>query len=284
MAKKKAAPKSVSKKKRVTAVAVKTTKAKKPAVAKRKTAKQPKGKCFVMMPFEKPFDGYYESIYKPAIRAAGLEPVRADDLFRPSVIVSDLWEMIQDADVLIAELTTKNANVFYELGLAHAIGKAVVLVSETMDDVPFDLRPLRVIPYNKEDPVWGDKLCKNITASVKETLESPVEAVPAIFRKKVKSQAPEQDAISARLEDVERQVRILRTEKPMHSRGEPIYQSITRELRDIGSLSELDEWIARWHRRGVSPDDLQRPIMEYIGLTSQEAKDRIIRTIKKMRK
>ena len=117
------------------------TKAKK---TKKKTSKKPakarqpksKGDCFVMMPFKEPFSTYYEAIFKPAIVKARLKPIRADDLFRPSVIVADLWQMIQGAKLLLAELTTKNANVFYELGLAHAIGKPVILVSETMEDVP----------------------------------------------------------------------------------------------------------------------------------------------------
>ncbi len=165
--------------------------------------------CFVMMPFSNPFNIYYERLYRPAIEDAGLEPVRADDLFRPGVIVSDLWGMIQEAKVLLAELTTKNANVFYELGLAHAIGKPIVLVSETLDDVPFDLQQLRVLLYNKDDPTWGEKLVADITTSIKETLEEPIEAVPNIFRKRVESQAPEQDALVSRLETLENRVRAL---------------------------------------------------------------------------
>ena len=134
--------------------------------------KKPSGTCFVMMPFADPFDLYYDTLYRPAIQGANLKPVRADDLFRPSVIVADLWGMIQDAKVLLAELTTKNANVFYELGLAHALGKPVVLVSETMGDVQFDLQQLRVILYNKDDPGWGQKLVSDVTAALSETLLS----------------------------------------------------------------------------------------------------------------
>ena len=140
------------------------------------------GSCFVMMPFRAPFDRYYESVFRPAIVAARLEPVKANDLFRPSPIVHDLWKMIQDAKVLLAELTTKNANVFYELGLGHAIGKPIVMISETMDDVPFDLQQLRVLKYDKNDPAWGEKLASSITKALTETLESPVEAVPHLSR------------------------------------------------------------------------------------------------------
>lgn len=168
-----------------------------------------KGTCFVMMPFREPFETYYKLIFEPAIIKANLEPIRVVDLFRPSAIVGDLWQMIQDAKVLLAELTTKNANVFYELGLAHAIGKPVILVCESMEDVPFDLQQLRVLLYNKSNPAWGRKLIVEITNAITETLDSPIEAVPSVFRKTVPSQAPEQGATAARLDALESQVRIL---------------------------------------------------------------------------
>lgn len=69
--------------------------------------------------------------------------------------MADIWKMIQEAKVLVAELTEKNANVFYELGLAHALGKPVVLIADNLGDVPFDLQSLRVIIYNKNDPASG---------------------------------------------------------------------------------------------------------------------------------
>ena len=70
--------------------------------------------CFTIMPFGGGFDSYYESIYIPAIRAAGLEPCRADDLYRPSTIIHDIWSYTQSAKLVLADLSGKNANVFYE--------------------------------------------------------------------------------------------------------------------------------------------------------------------------
>jgi hypothetical protein len=84
-------------------------------------------------------------------------------------------------------LTDKNANVFYELGLAHAIGKPVILISEKIDDVPFDLRNYRVITYDKNNPAWGDELHSKIIEFLKATVSEPIEAVPTMFRKIVKS-------------------------------------------------------------------------------------------------
>lgn len=95
--------------------------------------------CFVMMPFASPIGAYYEKIYDPAIRNAGLKPVRADaEIFATGKIMDQIWSEINSAKVLVAELTTRNPNVFYELGLAHALRKPVVLVAANEADVPFD--------------------------------------------------------------------------------------------------------------------------------------------------
>ena len=230
-----------------------------------------KGTCFVMMPFKDPFDVYYDAIFKPAVIKAKLDPVRADDLFRPSVIVSDLWQMIQDAKLLLAELTTKNANVFYELGLAHAIGKPVVLVSETMGDVPFDLQQLRILLYDKNDPAWGEKLSDGITKAIAETLKSPVEAVPSIFRKVVASQAPEQDATAARLDAMESQIRILQSHDSHRKRDS--HHPLEDELKYIGNNPELDDWVRKWRNRRIPLSLLQRAIIDS-AIPSNEA-DRI---------
>lgn len=224
-----------------------------------------------MMPFSDPFDVYYDRLYRPAIEDAGLQPVRADDLFRPSVIVSDLWNMVQEANVLLAELTTKNANVFYELGLAHAIGKPVILVSETMNDVPFDLQQLRVLMYNKDDPAWGDKLGADITAALRETLAEPVEAVPNIFRKIVESQAPEQDALNSRLDSLETQVRHLRTQRSQERRFRPSLDPVS-DLRDVSDPQAFERWVQIWHHRGMSVRKLQSIVVESTIVPQGEAK------------
>ena len=112
--------------------------------------------CFVMQPFALPHGDYYEKIFKPAIEKTGLKPVRADaDIFGTGKIIDQIWRGINAAKVLVAELTTRNANVLYELGLAHALRKPVVLVSSNQPDVPFDLNHIRAIYYDVLDPFWG---------------------------------------------------------------------------------------------------------------------------------
>lgn len=133
--------------------------------------------CFVMMPFGPPLGEYYQKIYEPAIQKAGLLPIRADnEIFGTGKIIDQIWSGIKSAKILVAELTTRNANVFYELGLAHAFRKPVVLVSSNEQDVPFDLQHVRVIYYDKNDPFWGQKLIDKIAENILSALKNPSEA------------------------------------------------------------------------------------------------------------
>jgi hypothetical protein len=134
--------------------------------------------CFVMMPFAPPLGDYYDKIYKPAIEKAGLIPVRADnEIFGTGKIIDQVWSGINSARVLVAELTSRNPNVFYELGLAHALKKPVVLVSSNEQDVPFDLQHIRVIYYDVNDPFWGNKLIDKVSENVLSAIETPEEAI-----------------------------------------------------------------------------------------------------------
>ena len=135
-----------------------------------------------MMPFGNWFDKYYQDIYVPAIREAGFEPVRADELFSSGSVVEQIWEQIKKARLLLADLTERNANVFYELGLAHAAKKPVVFTAPKVEDVPFDLRHLRVIIYDIREPEWAAGLRKSVTDYLKNALKEPEKSIPHPFR------------------------------------------------------------------------------------------------------
>jgi len=138
--------------------------------------------CFVMMPFGEWNDIYYKEVYIPAIKEAGFEPVRGDEIFSSGSVVEQIWEQIDKAKVLLADLTGKNANVFYELGLAHAARKPVIFTSGILEDVPFDLRHLRVIIYDVREPSWNLKLKTSITAYLKSAKTDPDRSIPQPFR------------------------------------------------------------------------------------------------------
>jgi len=160
---------------------VKTVKKLVPRARKTKRADPDSPSCFVIMPFGGWFDDYFESIYKPALEEAGLRVNRADDLYRPSTIVNDIWTYTQSAKLILADLSNKNPNVFYELGLAHALAKPAILITESIEDVPFDLRALRVIEYDKNQPRWGEVLHEKIANSAREVLQAPLESVLPAF-------------------------------------------------------------------------------------------------------
>ena len=104
--------------------------------------------CFTLMPFDSKFQALYDDHIKPTVTRSGLRCERADDIRGTSVITWDIWERINRARFLVADLTDQNPNVFYELGLAHAISKDVILLTQSMDFVPFDLKTIRCIVYD----------------------------------------------------------------------------------------------------------------------------------------
>jgi len=100
-------------------------------------------------------------------------------------VIEQIWEQISRAKVLLADLTGKNANVFYELGLAHAANKPVVFTTGQLEDVPFDLRHLRVAIYDVRDPAWGDKLKVSLATYLRAAKAEPAKSVPQPFRKQL---------------------------------------------------------------------------------------------------
>jgi hypothetical protein len=100
------------------------------------------------MPFDQEFKSIYDDLIKPALEDAGYEVSRADSLLDQQSIMRDIVQGIANADLIIADLSIVNANVFYELGLCHGLGKPTVLIAQSMDEVPFDLRSYRVQVYD----------------------------------------------------------------------------------------------------------------------------------------
>ena len=124
-------------------------------------------KCFVLMPFNN--DHHLQEIYndkvKTTVEGLGFTCLRADDIYETKPIIETIWENINKAKFIIADLTGKNPNVFYELGVAHTVGKDVILLSQNIDDVPFDLRHLKVILY-ETTPRGVENLTKQLSATI----------------------------------------------------------------------------------------------------------------------
>jgi hypothetical protein len=100
----------------------------------------------VMMPFSMEFDDVLETI-KTACSGVGMSCYRADDLWNNSKIIQDIFELIYCSSVVIVDFSGKNPNVFYEVGIAHTLGKNVIPITQSIDDIPFDLRHHRTLKY-----------------------------------------------------------------------------------------------------------------------------------------
>ncbi len=122
------------------------------------------------MPFGGNFDGYYKHVIKPAVEQASLRVKRGDEIFGTGPIITDIWNAIWKSRVIVADVTGKNANVNYELGLAHALGVPTILLTQNMNDVPFDYRHRRCIVYNTADAVWQTKLSADIVSTIETIL------------------------------------------------------------------------------------------------------------------
>ena len=110
-------------------------------------------RAFVVMEFTEPFDSLYAEVVRPVCEDLELDPYRADDVFRPGLILQDIISGLVESDVIIAEITPANANVFYELGYAHARNTPTVLLARRNGTLPFDISGHRVIFY--DDSIRG---------------------------------------------------------------------------------------------------------------------------------
>ena len=148
-----------------------------------------KSLCFVLMPFgKKPdtmgaivdFDEVYQQIIKPAIENAGLECLRADEEMTGGIIHKPMFERLILCEYAVADLTTANANVFYELGLRHAVRPwSTVLTFADGERLPFDVGLLRALPYKLKGglPADADADVEALTEKLKAAIKAADENV-----------------------------------------------------------------------------------------------------------
>jgi hypothetical protein len=99
-----------------------------------------------MMPFDAGFNPVYDSI-RQAADNTGLRCRRADDIWENAAIIQDVVALIDRSRVVVCDCSGRNPNVFYEAGIAHTLGREVILIAQSEHDIPFDLRHLRHIRY-----------------------------------------------------------------------------------------------------------------------------------------
>jgi hypothetical protein len=102
---------------------------------------------FVLMPFKKELTSIYSDHILKVTEALEITCGRANDFFSTEAIIDEIWSALFHSKLCVADCTGRNPNVFYELGIAHTVGKPCILITQSIDDIPFDLKHRRVIEY-----------------------------------------------------------------------------------------------------------------------------------------
>lgn len=136
-----------------------------------------KEKCFVIMPISDQgdytaghFDKVYEQIFKPAIEEAGYESYRVDENKICDSIIGKIFHAVQECPMALCDLSNRNPNVLYELGIRQAYDKPVVLVQDEKTERIFDVSGINTVQYSSKrlyDEVLRDR--KNITDAIRST-------------------------------------------------------------------------------------------------------------------
>ena len=112
--------------------------------------------CFVIMPIStqhgydaEHFTLVYEDIIKPAIQLAGMTAIRADETANTNLIQLDILRKVIESDIAICDMSAKNPNVFYELGVRQAFDRPTVLMIDDETSAPFDVSSLRYVDYKR---------------------------------------------------------------------------------------------------------------------------------------
>ncbi|MCW5765282.1 MAG: hypothetical protein KIT68_04835 [Phycisphaeraceae bacterium] len=129
----------------------------------------PKPFVFVLMPFDPSFDDTYKFGIKGASDDVGAYAERVDEQQYSEGILDRILNQINKSDVIVADMSGKNPNVFYEVGYAHALNKLVILVTKTVDDIPFDLKHKRHIVYEGQIKRLREELARSLSWAIEES-------------------------------------------------------------------------------------------------------------------
>lgn len=123
---------------------------------------QPKPFIFVLMPFDEDLNDVYKLGIKSAAEEAGAYAERLDEQIFNEGMLERIFNQINKADVVVADMTGRNPNVFYEVGYAHALGKNIILLTKSADDIPFDLKHQQHLVYEGSISKLKEMLSTNI--------------------------------------------------------------------------------------------------------------------------
>lgn len=221
-------------------------------------------KCFVIQPFDKgKYDDRYADVFEPAIKSCGLIPYRIDKDPGASILIEDIEKNIRDSRICLAEITTDNPNVWYELGYAIACNKEVVMIcsDERETSYPFDVMHRNIIKYQTGSPRDYENLKDNIVNRIKAILNKQhnLQKIPNMVIKEKEGLTNHEIAalvsiMSNQFSDSEVVWRYT-LEKDMHNSGYnnlaisiAIKKLEARQLIEVGSELDINENLESYFR------------------------------------
>lgn len=212
--------------------------------------------CFVIMPISDQqgyenghFKVVYDYLLKPACEAAGFDVKRADEVENTNFIITDILKKIIESDIVLCDLSSKNPNVLYELGLRQAFNKKVMLISDDITDKIFDISGFRIVNYHsslKPDVINDDK--KKIESALKSTYNNNTDInsvirllsiEPAIVGEKTEI-SDQTVLILEAINDLEYNIRTSYLESAFYNKYKTYgLKDLTARSQDMRSIDEL---------------------------------------------
>jgi hypothetical protein len=127
------------------------------------------GTGFVLLPHAPEFEEIFAAAIRPALEANHLSALKANDIYKPGLILSQVWNQILTSEVVIADVSGINPNVIFELGLCYGLHRSPILLVRDPKELPFNLRNLRYIEY-KNSAGGALKLRDDLTRAVEAFL------------------------------------------------------------------------------------------------------------------
>lgn len=230
------------------------------------TARDPKvdlkNTCFLISPIgevgtekNKEFLDVLEYIIKPSIDNSGfnLKIVRADEIKKSGSIIKEILENLVNSNIVIADLTSQNANVFYELGVRHALSPRTILIAQSINDIPFDLKDYRTIIYDTsaKGAIEFSKTLREYLEEINKKPEKPdnpvLDRIGLLADNRVKQYKDEIDRLKSVIDNLIQEDGIKRKKIP--SKSQSIKKRISRiiKLQNAIKDSGVDD-IATFHR------------------------------------
>jgi hypothetical protein len=231
-------------------------------------AKNTKKDCFIIMPIAE-VDGYpsghfghvYENIIKPSCDLAGYTPVRADEVKETNLIHLDILKKLIEAPMAICDLSNRNPNVLFELGIRQAFDKPVVLIQEKGTPKIFDIAPLRYLEYTKE-------MKYHEVLNMQQKLKSSLEATAA-----AESDATNINSI-VKLLALNTPAQLPDLENGKESMALEYLQAEMRDMRNMLEMSMMEGKNPR-HRGSISAYEYERISKEIEKLTSNVSRNKM---------